>query len=96
MKKNPGLAFACLCLAAPLLMAQTPAPEPTPPTGLAEAKAAQETAPISLLDSTLFYELLLGEITTQEGEPAAGFALMLDAARKTSDAKLYQRATDIA
>ncbi|MFZ2389398.1 MAG: tetratricopeptide repeat protein [Polaromonas sp.] len=96
MKKNPGLAFACLCLAAPLLMAQTPAPEPTPPTGLAEAKAAQETAPISLLDSTLFYELLLGEITTQEGEPAAGFALMLDAARKTSDAKLYQRAIDIA
>ena len=30
------------------------------------------------------------------GVYAAGFALMLDAARKTSDAQLYQRATDIA
>ena len=49
-----------------------------------------------MLDSTLFYELLVGEITAQEGDPAAGFALMLDAARKTSDPQLYQRATDIA
>ncbi len=51
---------------------------------------------MSLLDSSLFYELLLGEMTAQEGEPAAGFSLMLDAARKTGDAQLYQRATDIA
>lgn len=49
-----------------------------------------------MLDSALFYELLLGEITLQAGEPAASFALMLDAARKTGDAGLYQRATDIA
>lgn len=53
-------------------------------------------APPSRLDSALFYQLLLGEVTLQEGEPAAGFALMLDAARKTGDAQLYKRATDIA
>ena len=99
MKKKLGLAFVCMWLAAPLVLAQAAAPEsttPAAPSSLAEAKAAQESAPLSLLDSTLFYQLLIGEMTTQEGEPAAGFALLLDAARKTSDAQLYQRATDIA
>ncbi|MGH6639894.1 MAG: tetratricopeptide repeat protein, partial [Polaromonas sp.] len=72
------------------------APEPAAPSGLAEAKAEQDAAPSSALDSALFYQLLVGEITLQEGEPAAGFALMLDAARKTNDAQLYQRAADIA
>ena len=99
MKKKPGFAFACLWLAVPLAMAQAAPPGAVPaagPSGLAEAKAAQESAPHSALDSALFYQLLVGEITTQDGEPAAGFALMLDAARKTNDSRLYQRATDIA
>lgn len=96
MKKKLGLAFGCLWLAAPLVLAQSAAPEPAAPSGLAEAKAAQDAAPASALDSALFYQLLVGEITLQEGEPAAGFALMLDAARKTNDAQLYQRAADIA
>jgi tetratricopeptide (TPR) repeat protein len=96
MKKKLGLAFGCLWLATPLVLAQTTKPEPVVPSGLAEAKAAQAAAPSSLLDSALFYQLLVGEITLHEGEPAAGFALMLDAARKTGDAQLYQRATEIA
>jgi tetratricopeptide (TPR) repeat protein len=96
MKKQLGFAFTCLCLATPLVLAQAPVPDSATPSGLAQAKAEQQAAPVSLLDGALFYELLLGEITTQEGEPAAGFALMLDAARKTGDAQLYQRATDIA
>ena len=93
MKKLSGFALAVLWLAALPALAQTPSPAPS---GLAEAKAAQEAAPSSALDSALFYQLLVGEITTQGGEPSAGFALMLDAARKTKDAQLYQRATDIA
>jgi len=99
MKKKLGLAFACLWLAAPLALVQAATPESVTPaalSGLAEAKAAQESAPLSMLDSTLFYELLVGEITAQEGDPGAGFALMLDAARKTGDPQLFQRATDIA
>ena len=99
MKKKLGLAFGCLWLAAPLLLAQTPAPAPaapSAPSGLADAQAAQAAAPSSLLDSALFYQLLVGELTLQDGEPAEGFALMLDAARKTRDAQLYQRASDIA
>lgn len=96
MKKILGIAFSCLWLATPLVWAQTEAPESASPSGLAEARAAQDTTPSSLLDGALFYQLLIGEINLQEGEPAAGFALMLDAARKTGDAQLYQRATEIA
>jgi tetratricopeptide (TPR) repeat protein len=106
MKKKLGFVFSCLWLAAPLLLAQTTAPtapttpaapaNPTTQSGLAEDKAAQAAAPSSLLDSALFYQLLVGEMTLQDGEPAEGFALMLDAARKTRDAQLYQRASDIA
>ncbi|MBT9475510.1 tetratricopeptide repeat protein [Polaromonas sp.] len=96
MKKKLGLAFGYLWLVAPLVLAQTAAPEPAAPSGLAEAEAALAAAPSSGLDSALFYQLLLGEITLQEEEPAASFALMLDAARKTGDPQLYKRATDIA
>ena len=99
MKKKTGLAFACLWLAAPLAMAQAGLPASPPgdaASGLAEARQAQQSAPVSALDSALFYQLLIGEITTQQGEPSAGFALMLDAARRSGDSQLYQRATDIA
>lgn len=99
MKKKSGLAglaLSGLWFVTPLALAQTPEPVSAAPATLVEAKAAQEAAPSSLLDSALFYQLLVGEMTLQDGEPAAGFALMLDAARKTSDAQLYQRATDIA
>lgn len=99
MKKKSGLAglaLSGLWFVTPLALAQTAEPVSAAPATLVEAKAAQEAAPSSLLDSALFYQLLVGEMTLQDGEPAAGFALMLDAARKTSDAQLYQRATDIA
>lgn len=96
MKKQLGLALGCLWLAAPLVLAQTVPTKTDAPSGLAEAQAALVADPSSRLDSALFYQLLLGEITLQEGEPSASFALMLDAARKTGDAQLYQRATDIA
>ena len=44
---------------------------------------------MSLLDGEMFYELLVGEMTAQDGQPLAGFALVLDVARKTGDAQLY-------
>ena len=84
MKKKLIWAFLGLCVAAPLLVAQTPAP------------AVSEPPDVSALTSALFYQLLVGEITAQEGEPGAGYALILDAARKTNDAQLYQRATELA
>ncbi len=50
----------------------------------------------SALNGELFYQLLLGELNAQQGEPGAGFSLILDAARKTGDPRLYQRAVNIA
>ena len=44
----------------------------------------------------MFYQLLLGELNAIGGEPGTGYSLILDAARKTSDARLFKRATDIA
>lgn len=50
----------------------------------------------SALDAELFYEVLLGELNARGSETAAAFSLMLDAARKTNDPALYQRAVEIA
>lgn len=50
----------------------------------------------SALDGELFYQLLLGELNAREGEPGAAYSLILDAARKTTDPRLYQRAVEIA
>lgn len=102
MKKLHCLAFAYLCILVMPGCAQTSAPAQLPVpaapvnSGLVQDKAAQDAVPVSRLDSQLFYQLLIGEITANGGEPAAGFALILDAARKTGNVELYQRATDIA
>lgn len=53
-------------------------------------------APDSGMDAELFYQLLLGELNVRGEEPAAGFALILDAARKTANPALYQRAVELA
>jgi tetratricopeptide (TPR) repeat protein len=48
------------------------------------------------MDAQLFYQVLLGELIAGNGEPAPAVSLILDAARKSNDARLYQRATDLA
>ncbi|MBC5763100.1 tetratricopeptide repeat protein [Ramlibacter albus] len=61
------------------------------------AEDAPATPPVpSAMDGELFYQVLLGELNARGAEPGAGFALILDAARKTGDESLYQRAVDIA
>ena len=92
-----ALCFAAL-LALPLAgLAQTPS---TPSTDTPSATVAAEeatTAPDnSSLDAPLFYELLMSELSVQNGDPGTGYGLLLDAARKTNDAGLYQRAVDLA
>jgi tetratricopeptide (TPR) repeat protein len=65
----------------------------------AESPTESKPAPApvnSAMDASLFYQLLLGDLKTEEGDPGAGYSLFLDAARKTNDAALYQRAVDIA
>ncbi len=81
----PRLRLLPLLLTAALTVhAQQPDPAPTTPP------------PSSALDGELFYQLLVGEFSTQRGEAGVGYSLILDAARKTNDVRLYQRAIDIA
>jgi tetratricopeptide (TPR) repeat protein len=48
------------------------------------------------LDAALLYQLLIGEMNAVRGEPGAAYSLMLDAARKTKNPQLFQRAVEIA
>ena len=66
-------------------------------TWAAESTNTPEAPPAkSSLDAVLFYQLLLGELNVRQGSPGAGFSLILDAARKTRDPQLFQRAVDVA
>lgn len=86
MTRIPRAAAAALLLL-PLAGAPALAQGPLPPPVAARSSA---------LDAELFYQLLLGELNVRGNEPAAGFALILDAARKTNDPSLYQRAVELA
>ena len=99
----PVAAWAVLLCAAALWAApaasQTAPPAPAAPQPAASTPAAgTATAPVdsSRLDSELFYQLMLGEMNVTNGDAGTGFSLLLDAARKTNDARLYERALDIA
>jgi predicted Zn-dependent protease len=78
----------------------SPAPlvEPAPASATAAAPATDDKAKPekSALTAELFYELLIGEISLRSGDPGEGYALMLDAARRTRDEALFQRAVEIA
>lgn len=52
-----------------------------------------ETSP---LDAPLFYQLLLGELELRTGDVGSAYGMLLDAARKTGDERLFRRATEIA
>lgn len=87
MRIDPRLPLMALLLAALGANAQTPS---------APAATAVPAPPGAVLDGALFYQLLLGELSANSDEPGTAFSLMLDAARKTGDARLYQRAVEIA
>ena len=89
MKRTTRLAAGALLL---LSLAQSLHAQTDSSTAAADAPPPEATA----LDAELFYQLLLGELNARGTEPGAGFALMLDAARKTNDPALYQRAVEIA
>ena len=87
MRIAPRFTLLALLLAAFGAKAQAPG---------VPAAAATASAQSSALDGPLFYQLLLGELNANGDEPGAAFSLMLDAARKTGDPRLYQRSVEIA
>jgi Flp pilus assembly protein TadD len=64
----------------------------------AQAQVAEPASKVqnSALNAPLFQQLLIGEIELREGDPAAAYQLILDAARRTKDEQLFRRATEIA
>lgn len=76
------------------ISADTPATtaQVTPPTAASPPAAPASSA----LNAVLFYQLLLGELNVQAGSAGSGFSMILDAARKTKDPQLFQRAVDVA
>lgn len=67
-----------------------------PVTAQSADPSAAPAEPQSALSAELFYQLLLGELNALGGEPGMGFSIILDAARKTGDERLFKRATEIA
>lgn len=61
-----------------------------------EAASPAEPITNSAIDAETFYKILLGELNLLDSEPRIGFALILDSARKTKDAALFDRAITIA
>ena len=62
----------------------------------APAQTKNEAASSSALSGELFLEILLGEMQVLQGDAGSGYALLLDAARKSGDEALYERAVDVA
>lgn len=66
-------------------------PEPS-----GEAPEQSTPAPKVELNADLFYRLLLGDVALQRGDLAVSARAYLDAARTAQDARLAQRATEVA
>lgn len=72
------------------------APAGTPLQAEATSKAVAGAPLQSGLTARLMYELLVGEMSFDLGDPQQGAAYLLDAARRADDEAVYQRATDMA
>ncbi len=91
-KRLLAACFLALPMATGAVQAQSASPAtPAPVVDLPAAEARS-----SALDAELFYEIFLGELSVRGGDPGAGYALLLEAARRSQQQDLYQRATDIA
>lgn len=103
------LALAALIGCAPQAPAAAPAaaqvatsssppasPASAPPQAEATPKAVAGAPVQSGLTARLMYELLVGEMSFDLGDPQQGTAYLLDAARRADDEAVYQRATDMA
>ena len=86
---------AALCCG--VVTAQPASPGAATKPGLASAAGgAPATLANSSLDTLLFYQLLIGELELNAGRAGNAFGVILDAARRTGDEALYQRAVEIA
>lgn len=95
----PLAATVLLVLLLPFASAQAQGTRSAPTgnaPGLTKESAADSAVFNSRLTAELFLEVLLGELNQLQGEPGVGYSLLLDAARRTGDPRLFKRAVDIA
>lgn len=94
-QSSPPPATSVPAAVAPVISPGKTAPKITKSPALPEVTASTGISN-SAMDAELFYELLLSELSVQSNEPGAGFSLVLNAARRSNDAQLYQRAVELA
>lgn len=63
---------------------------------VANEPAASAPVNNSQMDAQLFFQVLVGEMELNNGNPGAAYEWLLDAARRQGDDELYQRAVEIA
>ncbi|MCV2359617.1 tetratricopeptide repeat protein [Paucibacter sp. TC2R-5] len=87
-RRNAAGAFAIGALLASLL---------SPDARAGATPAAVAPSPMnSEMDAPLFYQLLVGEMELNTGQPGVAYQVLLDAARRTGDEALFQRVINIA
>ena len=95
MKTPLICALLGLSLASPLLPAQA-SPGNSASGPASGQTSAQERRSSTAFNAQMFYQLLIGELSAANGDMGAAVSLLADAARKSGDAQVYQRATDLA
>ena len=101
MMKTFLLAFSGLCLMLPTTSAQpapvAPAANPDKPATARPAQPARNARNTTWgLEAQLVYQVLIGELSARNGETGPAVSIILDAAKKSNDTRLYQRAVDLA
>jgi tetratricopeptide (TPR) repeat protein len=89
MSRIPYLMALALVVLASGAQAQSPK-TPSPEAVLAE-KAPERSA----LNASIFYQVMLAELSFNNGDIGSAYSLMLHAARESNDSQLFQRAVDI-
>ena len=81
-----ALALLVLASGAQAQSAKTPSPE---------AVLAEKAPERSALNASIFYQVMLAELSFNNGDIGSAYSLMLHAARESNDSQLFQRAVDI-
>ena len=81
---------AALLGAAPAAHSQTAA------APLKQPRASAQAPERSALNASIFYQVVLAELSFNNGDVGAAYSLMLNAARESNEGQLFQRAVDMA
>lgn len=96
LPRHATLALLAAGTLAFVAQAQTAAPVPAPLAPSVPASPSTEPVDNSDIDAQLFYQLLIGELELGRGDAGTGYQVMLDAARRSRDERLFKRAIDVA